>query len=179
MEFALIWVLNIWGFGFVYCFFLGFFLLILVICSIFTGYSKSCGLPPECNIHCYVLDVSMPKRTMHCSPDLVTVLPRWFIYSLSSSCCQTVGPQTFSGSVPLMTCQHAHTRLRIRLWLVSVHGFLEDNLYEPNSSENKKKTAVNCFNAPFNAILCHFSVCCYDVLLLHFHEYAQCDLFQL
>lgn len=35
---------------------------------------KSCGLPPECNIHCYVLDVSMPKHTMHCTPDLVTVL---------------------------------------------------------------------------------------------------------
>lgn len=38
-------------------------------------YSKSCGLPPECNIRCYVLDVSMPKHTMHCTtPDLVTVL---------------------------------------------------------------------------------------------------------
>lgn len=44
------------------------------VCSIFTGDSKSCGLPPECNIHCYVLDVSMPKHTMHCTPDLVTVL---------------------------------------------------------------------------------------------------------
>lgn len=67
-----VWIL------FVLCWF--YFWDHVVIHSIFTGNSKSCGLPPECNIHCYVLDVSMPKHTMHCTPDLVTVLPRWFIY---------------------------------------------------------------------------------------------------
>lgn len=56
-----------------------------------TGNSKSCGLPPECNIHCYVLDVSMPKHTMHCTPDLLTVSPWWFIYDVITwSCCWLV-----------------------------------------------------------------------------------------
>lgn len=74
-----VWIL------FVLCLF--YFLDHVVICySIFTGDSKSCGLPPECNIHCYVLDVSMPKHTMHCTPDLVTVLPWWFIYGLLCGC---------------------------------------------------------------------------------------------
>lgn len=63
----------------------------IIIHTIFTGNSKSCGLPPECNIHCYVLDVSMPKHSMHCTPDLVTVLPRRFIYSsMLWSCCRQV-----------------------------------------------------------------------------------------
>lgn len=42
-----------------------------------------------------------------------------------------------------MTCKRVRTCLRTRLWLVGVHGLLEDNPSEPNSSENKKKrTAV-------------------------------------
>lgn len=84
----------------------------------------------------------MPKHTMHCSPDLVTVLPRWFICSLLL-CCWLVGPPP--GSAPLCA------------WLLGVHGLLEDNLYKPNSSENKRsEITTQCTVAvlsPLNVLL--------------------------
>lgn len=135
------------------------FFYILVICSILmlTGNFKSCGLSPECNIHRYVLDVSMPKHTMHCSPDLVTVLPCWFICSLLLLlllCCWLVGRPP--GSAPLCLC------------LLGVHGLLEDNLYKPNSSEKKKNSQKWRFNAPLR--FCHLSMCCYHVSVWLFQQ---------
>lgn len=68
---------------FVLCLFYFLDHIVICLCYFYYVYSKSCGLPPECNIHCYVLDVSMPKHTMHCTPDLVTVLTLvvhlWFV----------------------------------------------------------------------------------------------------
>lgn len=150
-----------------------------VICLFyfFNGDCKSCGLPPECNIHCYVLDVSMPKHTMHCTPDLVTVLPWWFIYGLFMwSCCWLVYLKPPSAVFPSWHVKRVYTCLTICLWLVGVHGLLEDNLSEPNSSEKLKKSCKLMFQNTV-AILSHFSVCCYDVLLSHFHEYERCDFF--
>lgn len=50
-------------------------------------------------------------------------------------------------------------------------------IYTNQIPQKTKRTAVN---RRFNALLqfCHFSVCCYDVLSSHFHEYEWCDFFQ-
>lgn len=128
--------------------FLGFILYLLdheLICFVeffFTGYSKSCGLPPECNIHCYVLDVSMPKHTMHCTPDLVTVLPWWIIYELHG---RVVDWLTSDLTSPRRCSPHDIIFVRGSvLWFMDVHGLPEDNLSQPNSSENKQKKQTNC-----------------------------------
>lgn len=104
-----VYLMRVWIL-FVLCWF--YFLDRVVICSIFTGNSKSCGLPPECNIHCYVLDVSMPKHTMHCTPDLVTVLPWRFIYGLFMwLCCWLVDLKPPSAVFPSW-----HVNVCILVW---------------------------------------------------------------
>lgn len=159
-----------------------FFLDHIVLRSIFTGISKSCGLPPECNIHCYVLDVSMPKHTMHCTPDLVTVSPP---LPSSSQFCGRVGDRLTSVPRPIMTCYCARPCLRICSCLTGMHGLKEDNLFKPNSSEIfKKKTVVHRY---FNALLLYLDwfllvifgcACCYDIILLCFVEHEQCDFYK-
>lgn len=46
----------------------------------------------------------MPKHSMHCTPDLVTVLPRWFILQFDVVVVLSTGWPQSRGSVPLMTC---------------------------------------------------------------------------
>lgn len=141
----------------------------------FTGNSKSCGLPPECNIHCYVLDVSMPKHSMHCTPDLVTVLPPAVYFTVW--CCGRVVDRLTSnrGSVPLMTCLTCAYSFE-DLFVVSygVHGFPEDNLKTNRIPQKKKKkkrknSTQQLWKWKWKSkcavaiLLDHFSVCCYDV----------------
>lgn len=124
----------------------------------------------------------MPKHTMHCTPDLVTVLPRWSIYGLFMwLCCWLVDLKPPSAVFPSWHVQRVHTRVRICLWLVSGCAWLYWKTIRPNQIPQKTKKNNSC-KLMFSIRSCNslslFSVCCYDVLLSHFHEYERCDFFQ-
>lgn len=90
----------------------------------------------------------MPKHTMHCSPDLVTVLPCWFICSLLL-CCWLVGPPPWQRPPPpWRAC------LRI-LWVCMAYW---ETIYKNQiPQKTKQKKSLNWrSNAPSR--FCHLNV---------------------
>lgn len=117
----------------------------------------------------------MPKHSMHCTPDLVTVLPPAVYFTVW--CCGRVVDRLTSnrGSVPLMTCLTCAYSFE-DLFVVSygVHGFPEDNLKTNRIPQKKKKkkrknSTQQLWKWKWKSkcavaiLLDHFSVCCYDV----------------
>lgn len=159
---ALIWEFSLWGVWIFLYPLRVYFGIMLSFFSIFTGNSKSCGLSPECNIHCYVLDVSMPKHTMHCTPDLVTVLPRRFIYGLCMwLCCWLVDLKvTPLGSVSL----YDTLNMCLLVWGCVCGSWVCMAYWKTirpnqNPQKTKKRTVVNwCFNALLQIFESLFSV---------------------
>lgn len=166
-----------------------FFFFFWIMCpfvSVFTGNSKSCGLPPECNIHCYVLDVSMPKHTMHCSPDLVTVFPRPILHTLFNwLCCGQVNPGPTSAVFPSW---HVHVSSSSyscpNMCVVIGCAWLKWKTICPNQIPQKKlknkfkKTVVNeNFQSTVAILFGHFSVCCYCMYCINVAFIERCDCF--
>lgn len=87
---------------------------------------------------------------------------------------------------PIMTyC--ARPFLRICSCLTGMHGFKEDNLFKPNSSEMFKKekscTQIRQCTVALLGLICNVLVisgcaCCYDIISLCFIELEQCDFYQ-
>lgn len=135
---------------------------IIVISFIFTVNSNPCGLPPECNIRCYVLDVSMPKHTMHCTPDLVTVLPpstHWFHLWVTWLCCRLVDLRPCH---PLMTFAYLKDLFvgNECAWLTGRQS-VQNQIHEKRNT--KKNSCILIFRCTV-AILSLFSVCCYIIV---------------
>lgn len=131
---------------------------------------NSCGLSPECNIHCYVLDVSMPKHTMHCTTwpgHCVTLAVHhlWFVYVVVLS--------TGRGRVPACdvfnVCRYVWGQWVCMAYWKTIH---------PNQIpqiRNKKKGVYWCLKCNYFTFQCAAMVCyCRIFMWLFSKQWSSC-----
>ena len=116
----------------------------------------------------------MPKHTMHCTPDLVTVFPWRFIYG-SCGCVvdwltSDLPRQCFPSFMPV-----CGSWVCMASWKTIRPNQNPQKTRRTVGKKEKKKWKLR-FNAQLRFFQSLFSVLLlYDVLSSHFHEYEWCD----